>query len=84
MQIFDCVGIKIRCKSCTDYKKYFFRKVYFTLCVDGSPFVKNIEGLNKAILAFLYISFIADLEYPQVQNLCMLVFRLQMMVKSVF
>ena len=38
----------------------------FTLCVDGAPFVKEILGLDRAISAFLYICFIADLEYPQV------------------
>jgi hypothetical protein len=44
-----------------------FRKVTFTLCVDGDAFVRDIEGLNRAICAFLYVSFIADLEYPQVR-----------------
>jgi hypothetical protein len=43
-----------------------FRKVFFTLCVDGEAFVKQIEGLDKAILAFLYICFTRDLKYPQV------------------
>ncbi len=38
----------------------------FALCVDGSAFIKNIEGLDNAICAFLYICFVADLEYPQV------------------
>jgi hypothetical protein len=42
------------------------RKVTFTLCVEGFPFVKNIEGLDRAILSFLYICFSADLAYPQV------------------
>jgi hypothetical protein len=37
--------------------------------VDGAPFVRKIEGLDNAILAFLYVSFIADMEYPQVQLL---------------
>ncbi len=43
-----------------------FRKVMFTLCVDGAPFVKDMQGLDRAISAFLYLCFIANLEYPQV------------------
>jgi hypothetical protein len=36
------------------------------VCVEGEPFVKKIDGLDKAILSFLYISFVANLEYPKV------------------
>jgi len=42
------------------------RKVSFNLCVNGGPLVKDIEGLDRAICAFLYICFVGDLEYPQV------------------
>jgi hypothetical protein len=44
------------------------RKVSFNLCVNGSPLVKDIEGLDCAICAFLYICFCSDLEYPQVKT----------------
>ena len=44
--------------------EHYFRKVNFTVAVDGTPLVKQIEGLDRAILAFLYVCFCADLEYP--------------------
>jgi hypothetical protein len=55
----------LEAKSYNDIS-YYFRKVTFALCVDGEPFVKPIKGLDKAILAFLYICFAADMHYPQV------------------
>jgi hypothetical protein len=40
--------------------------VEFTLAVEGEPFLAGLNGIDKAISAFLYISFIAHLEYAEV------------------
>jgi hypothetical protein len=60
------------------------RKVTFTLCVEGYPFVKNIEGLDQAILSFLYICFSADLAYPQVIKTCALSLFLTFFLMPIF
>ena len=45
-----------------------FRKVTFTLCVDGQPFLKEIIGLDKAVSSFIYLAFVAGLQYPEVRD----------------
>lgn len=43
-----------------------FRKILFTLAVEGEPFIRNLTGLDKAIAAFLYVCFVGNMEYPKV------------------
>lgn len=47
-------------------KSFSSRRVTFSVALEGKPFIKGIEGLDKAICAFLYVCFIGNLQYPEV------------------
>jgi hypothetical protein len=36
------------------------------LAVEGHPFVSGMQGIDTALMSFLYPCFIAHLEYPPV------------------
>jgi hypothetical protein len=43
-----------------------YRKVKFDVVVEGHPFVRDIQSLDKAVGCFFYLCFVAGLHYPQV------------------
>jgi hypothetical protein len=42
------------------------RRVLFDLAVDDEPFIEDLESLEQAIAAFIHLSFVAQIKYPQV------------------
>lgn len=39
----------------------------FDLVVERAPFISGLKNLEEAILAFLYVCFVTNMEYPKVQ-----------------
>ncbi len=44
-----------------------YREVVFDLVVERAPFISGLKNLEEAILAFLYVCFVTNMEYPKVQ-----------------